>query len=100
MGKWGKLKSWNMTLDAGDCAFVPTRWYHFVEAEKQRSISVHIWFGAGNKFSDKSCEEIVKRGIDPKTQHLSSLGDCTWGWSREKAKSATHCKVHPKKEEL
>merc|ERR1712178_66787 len=56
--RWDQLKWWNMTLEAGDCAYIPPKWYHFVEAppEITRSISVHIWFHSPNSFQQKSCK--------------------------------------------
>merc|ERR1712070_653286 len=29
-----KMHWWDMTLRAGDCAFIPSRWFHFVESPK------------------------------------------------------------------
>lgn len=98
--KWDQLEWWSMKLEAGDCAFIPPRWFHFVQAEPQRSISCHIWFGAAPQFNEKGCQELEKRGLYGK--FLTSIGDCTWGWTKgEKQTKTTKCKLSTKgKDEL
>lgn len=88
---WSKEKWWNMTLREGDCAFIPARWYHYVEAPPQRSISVHVWFASGKNFDQKSCDALEARGYNV-SDYLIRLSDCTWGWEEGKAK-ATKCRV-------
>eukprot|EP00746_Dinoflagellata_sp_MGD_P086556 gnl/MRDRNA2_/MRDRNA2_34269_c0_seq1.p1 gnl/MRDRNA2_/MRDRNA2_34269_c0~~gnl/MRDRNA2_/MRDRNA2_34269_c0_seq1.p1 ORF type:complete len:363 (+),score=51.79 gnl/MRDRNA2_/MRDRNA2_34269_c0_seq1:59-1147(+) len=91
---WDKLQWWNMTISAGDCAYIPPKWFHFVESPAQRSISVHIWFHAPNKYTDKSCKQLTDRGYDI-TQPIFSLGDCTFGHGDEEklGSKPTKCKL-------
>mmetsp|Transcript_30748 Transcript_30748/g.60440 ORF Transcript_30748/g.60440 Transcript_30748/m.60440 type:complete len:377 (-) Transcript_30748:128-1258(-) len=95
---WSKLKWWNMTLQAGDCAFIPSGWFHYVEAPRQRSISVHVWFHGGNKFDEASCDKLKSRGFST-SDFLISLADCNWGWGDPDSAShrkPTKCKYHKK----
>merc|ERR1712216_731243 len=81
--KWNYLHWWNMTLEAGDCAYVPIHWFHFVESPAQRSISVNIFFHVPNDFEDSSCTALIDKGYDIK-QWLFTLGDCTFGYTSDK----------------
>lgn len=76
---WTTFKWWNMTLDAGDCAFIPQAWFHYVEAPPLRSISVHVWFRAPKQFDQATCDKFDEHGMDP-SEYLVRIGDCTWGW--------------------
>lgn len=85
---WAKLKWWNMTLEAGDCAFIPGGWFHYVESPAQmRTLSVHVWF-VGD-FNKESCEELRSQKLDPKSLRIR-LSDCTWGYEHESS-VRTHC---------
>merc|ERR1711920_734438 len=90
---WGKLQWWNMTLEAGDCAFIPSAWYHYVEAPPQRSISVHVWFHSPKKFDEKNCDKMQEHGYDV-NDFLISLGDCTFAENKK-----TTCKFSKKRAE-
>lgn len=91
---WGDLEWWNMTLRAGDCAYIPQRWYHYVESLPQRSISVHLWFGGSFDFDEESCRALQEKGLNVSEQ-LFRLSDCTWGWNEPsdspKKKKKTRC---------
>lgn len=92
--KWDEVKWWNMTLEPGDCAYIPPKWFHFVESPAQRSMSVHIWFHGPSKFHDKSCKALQKRGYDVK-QSIFTLYDCTFGHGDEEklGDKPTTCKL-------
>ncbi|CAK0816134.1 unnamed protein product [Prorocentrum cordatum] len=88
---WGKLSWWNLTLQKGDCAYIPPRWFHFVEAPAQRSLSVHVWFDVGKSFKSDGCETLRQRGLNL-SDYLIRLSDCQWGFG-EKTRKPTKCKV-------
>eukprot|EP00746_Dinoflagellata_sp_MGD_P146775 gnl/MRDRNA2_/MRDRNA2_79209_c0_seq4.p1 gnl/MRDRNA2_/MRDRNA2_79209_c0~~gnl/MRDRNA2_/MRDRNA2_79209_c0_seq4.p1 ORF type:complete len:465 (+),score=97.45 gnl/MRDRNA2_/MRDRNA2_79209_c0_seq4:21-1415(+) len=88
--EWDELQWWNMTLEAGDCAYIPPKWFHFVQSPPQRSIGVNMWFGAPKKFADGSCKKLVKRGYDIK-QSIFTLGDCEFGYGETQGR--TDCKL-------
>jgi len=87
---YDKLKWWNMTLNAGDCAYIPWGWYHHVEGAPQRSISTHIWFQKPDKFDQKSCDDLVAKGHDL-SDYLLTIGDCSWGFGEKRDR--TKCKI-------
>lgn len=91
---WEKLRWWNMTMKAGDCAFIPRHWFHFVQSPPMRSISIHVWFH-GEKFDPRSCEALTAKGFDL-SNFLLSIGDCTFGYEHGKKGSATKCKMSKK----
>merc|ERR1712232_503999 len=97
----GELEWWKMTMEAGDCALIPGRWFHFVEAPAMRSISAHVWFGAPKTFDTKSCESLVSRGHNV-SDYLIRIGDCNFGWNDpDKKVQSTKCSIRkPKKTEL
>jgi len=98
---WNKLKWWNMTLEAGDCAFIPGGWYHYVEAPPQRSVSVHVWFHGGKRFQEKSCERLKSKGYNMSAL-LFRIGDCKFGYGEDGNTKPTSCKTRKsvKKSEL
>jgi len=87
---WDQLRWWNMTLKAGDCAFVPRQWFHFVESPAIRSISIHVWF-FGDRFEKKGCKALEEKGVDL-AKPLYRIGDCSFGYEPAKKGSGTHCK--------
>ncbi|CAE8584532.1 unnamed protein product, partial [Polarella glacialis] len=95
--RWDQLQWWNMTLNAGDCAYIPRAWYHFVESPPQRSISVHMWFGSKgkDKFDDTACKALEKKGFDV-SDYLLRFSDCSFGWEPENKSSGTKCKMPTK----
>jgi len=80
---WNKMPRWEMTLRAGDCAFIPKKWYHYVESTRQRSISVHVWFHSGNVFEGRGCDELEAK-LYNSSDFVYSLGDCTFRESRKR----------------
>mmetsp|Transcript_57287 Transcript_57287/g.177546 ORF Transcript_57287/g.177546 Transcript_57287/m.177546 type:complete len:272 (+) Transcript_57287:1-816(+) len=90
---WGKLKWWSMTLREGDCAFIPAKWFHYVEAPQQRSISVHVWFHSGKSFEQKSCEALASKGYNI-SDYLVRLSDCTWGFGEDGNRKPTKCRLN------
>lgn len=92
---WDSLRWWNMTMKAGDCAFVPRSWFHFVQSPPMRSISIHVWFH-GEKFNRRTCEALTARGIDT-SEFLLRIRDCTFGYEHGNKASGTNCKLTKKK---
>lgn len=88
---WDELKWWELNLVAGDCAFIPPAWFHFVEAAAGRSISVHAWFSASSKFDEKSCEAMVAKGYNI-SDYLIRFSDCEWGHEPDNPKK-TKCRI-------
>jgi len=93
---WDQMTWWNMTLNAGDCAFVPSKWFHYVEAPPGRSISVHTWFHASKKFSSKECDKLEQKGYNI-SDFLYRIGDCTWGFGDEDTPHADGTKCNLRK---
>lgn len=90
--KWDQLEWWNMTLSPGDCAYIPAKWFHYVESRPGRSISVHTWFRASKKFSSDECEKMEEKGYDV-SDFLYRIGDCTWGFGEDGDDTPTKCKL-------
>mmetsp|Transcript_4062 Transcript_4062/g.13665 ORF Transcript_4062/g.13665 Transcript_4062/m.13665 type:complete len:249 (-) Transcript_4062:94-840(-) len=88
---WDTLKWWKLNMEAGDCAYIPARWFHFVEAPRGRSLTVHVWFEAGGKFDQRSCDTMEAQGHNT-SEYLLRISDCTWGHEPDKPKK-TKCKV-------
>merc|ERR1712196_417982 len=42
--KWANVEWWYADLEAGDCLYIPSNWYHQVTATPERSINVHVWY--------------------------------------------------------
>mmetsp|Transcript_31533 Transcript_31533/g.69533 ORF Transcript_31533/g.69533 Transcript_31533/m.69533 type:complete len:347 (-) Transcript_31533:38-1078(-) len=89
---WKTLKSWQWTLEAGDCMYLPPRWFHYVEAPAQRAISVHVWFQAPSKFDEKGCKKLEDAGYNL-SEYLLRVGDCTWGYGEDESVKQTKCKL-------
>eukprot|EP00931_Biecheleriopsis_adriatica_P027942 TRINITY_DN16716_c0_g1_i2.p2 TRINITY_DN16716_c0_g1~~TRINITY_DN16716_c0_g1_i2.p2 ORF type:complete len:139 (-),score=24.25 TRINITY_DN16716_c0_g1_i2:26-442(-) len=92
--RWEKIKFWRMTLKAGDCAYIPPGWYHYVEGAPQRSLTVHVWFDHGRSspgFARKGCKELEERGHDL-SQPIIRFSDCSFS---EDGKP-TKCKIKKK----
>jgi len=90
---WERLHWWSLTLRAGDCAFIPSAWFHYVEAPPQRSISVHVWFHSGKEFDRKSCTKLEGRGFNL-SRFMIRLSDCSWGFGEDGKRKPTKCKRH------
>eukprot|EP00435_Cladocopium_sp_Y103_P017211 s98_g4.t1 len=117
---WDSLRWWNMTMAAGDCAFIPRQWFHFVQSPPVRSISIHVWFH-GEKFDPRGCEALKAKGFDTSEfdtdpnhnlvrllswqvdvdwraalECLGRIGDCTFGYEQGKKGSGreTDSKEH------
>lgn len=86
---WGKLRWWSMDLRAGDCAFIPSKWYHFVEAPPQRSISSHVWFHSDATFDGTLCTKLEKAGRNV-SDYLFRVGDCQFD---EDIRQKTKCRL-------
>eukprot|EP00812_Abedinium_dasypus_P005893 NODE_1741_length_1071_cov_291.266732.p1 GENE.NODE_1741_length_1071_cov_291.266732~~NODE_1741_length_1071_cov_291.266732.p1 ORF type:complete len:319 (+),score=68.93 NODE_1741_length_1071_cov_291.266732:3-959(+) len=86
------LPWWNVTLRAGDCAYIPPKWFHHVESAPQRTISVHVWFGTKRAFDAASCEALHQQGYNL-SNFIFRLYDCTFD---EDGRKTTKCKPSSK----
>lgn len=86
---WDSLRWWNMTMRAGDCAFIPRQWFHFVQSPPVRSISIHVWFH-GEKFDPRGCQALKVKGFDT-SEFLFRIADCEFGYEEGKKGSGTKC---------
>lgn len=87
-GGWGKLKWWNMTMVAGDCAYIPPAWFHLVESPAGRTISVHVWFQAMRFFQKSSCDKLQRMGLNV-SDFLFRVGDCSYDEDNRKKTDCT-----------
>mmetsp|Transcript_35179 Transcript_35179/g.74867 ORF Transcript_35179/g.74867 Transcript_35179/m.74867 type:complete len:383 (+) Transcript_35179:89-1237(+) len=88
---WEELRWWRLHMEAGDCAYLPPKWYHFVESPPHRSVTVHVWFDAAAKFDQKSCEALEADGYTL-SDYLYRIGDCSWG-HEQGSRKATKCRL-------
>ncbi|XP_013411943.1 jmjC domain-containing protein 5 [Lingula anatina] len=44
-----------VTMDKGDCLFIPTGWYHHVSSTGPRNLAINIWFTHLPKFNHTDC---------------------------------------------
>lgn len=74
---WAKLEWWDAQLEAGDCFFLPSSWYHHVYTEDgQRSIAVNMWWWRHETEEDEKTEECPSDGL---TQNLTAA-ECSFGY--------------------
>jgi len=65
-----KAPWWRADMQAGDCLFIPSRWFHQVRSftDNNKNMAVNVWFYNMKKINNTECEEI-------KEQEVKSLGD-------------------------
>ena len=68
---WGTLKWWDAPMEAGDCLFIPTAWYHHVLSEG-RNIAAHVWWWRDDTTTAADFEQCPAEPL--------TLKDCTWGY--------------------
>ncbi|CAB3977741.1 Hypothetical predicted protein [Paramuricea clavata] len=44
-------------MEAGDCLFIPYRWFHQVRSYGPRNLAINIWFAHKLEFNSTDCEE-------------------------------------------
>ncbi|XP_035668201.1 bifunctional peptidase and arginyl-hydroxylase JMJD5-like isoform X1 [Branchiostoma floridae] len=62
---------YNATMEAGDCLFIPYKWFHHVRStasDQKRNVAVNIWFAHLYRFDEEDCS---KRGDLPDFEPLS-----------------------------
>ncbi|XP_076305315.1 bifunctional peptidase and arginyl-hydroxylase JMJD5-like isoform X2 [Tachypleus tridentatus] len=47
---------YNVTINPGDCIFIPYMWFHSVQSTKQRNLAFNIWFHHLLYFNESDCE--------------------------------------------
>ena len=55
-GGWRDLEWWEADLEAGDCVFIPTAWYHHVASDGERNLAVNVWWWRRDVDADDSVE--------------------------------------------
>ncbi|KAI8507973.1 hypothetical protein Bbelb_142130 [Branchiostoma belcheri] len=51
---------YNATMEAGDCLFIPYKWFHHVSStasEQKRNVAVNIWFTHLYRFDEEDCSK-------------------------------------------
>ena len=41
---WGQMRWYEANMEAGDCLFIPSRWYHHVDSSDERNLAVNFWW--------------------------------------------------------
>ncbi|XP_066271363.1 bifunctional peptidase and (3S)-lysyl hydroxylase Jmjd7-like [Branchiostoma lanceolatum] len=62
---------YNATMEAGDCLFIPYKWFHHVRStasDRKRNMAVNIWFAHLYRFDEEDCS---RRGDLPDFEPLS-----------------------------
>eukprot|EP00658_Telonema_sp_P-2_P034252 TRINITY_DN25017_c0_g2_i1.p1 TRINITY_DN25017_c0_g2~~TRINITY_DN25017_c0_g2_i1.p1 ORF type:complete len:144 (+),score=13.66 TRINITY_DN25017_c0_g2_i1:99-530(+) len=84
---WGRLERYELTMQPGDCLFIPRGWVHHVSAPPaNRSSSLLLWWYRQSRFSRQDCKEHGDR------DSARTLHDCTWGYTPGENERPTSCK--------
>jgi len=87
---WNELEWYDVTVEPGDCLFVPEDWAQTVWSVGEGPfISANVMFGSPTSFDRKSCYRLEERGFK-KTDFLSTLRDCNYAGTEIHSK-VTHC---------
>lgn len=54
------LPWWNVTVEQGDCLYVPHGWGHQVSSSNSRNIAINIWWAPMTSFNANSCNDLSK----------------------------------------
>ena len=73
-GGWRDLEWWEADLEAGDCVFIPTAWYHHVASDGERNLAVNVWWWRRDVDADDSLE-CAEADAPP-----VSWANCSWGY--------------------
>ena len=66
-----ELPWWKVTVQKGDCLFIPTGWYHEVQAGEGRNIAFNMWWYRNEKAANATCET-------PSPGKAVAAADCSW----------------------
>ncbi|XP_067667198.1 bifunctional peptidase and (3S)-lysyl hydroxylase Jmjd7-like [Haliotis asinina] len=61
MYKYPRIKdipTFNATMEAGDCLYIPYQWYHQVNSFGRRNLAINIWFTHLPFFNDSDCQNV------------------------------------------
>merc|ERR1712166_1660896 len=86
-GGWAKLGWWDATLEAGNCLFIPTSWYHHVHSTG-RSLAVNLWWWRKEDIDgswDFNCAAADKD---------LTIAGCEWSYEGPPDKPGTPAKAH------
>merc|ERR1712070_91103 len=67
MPGWGDLEYIETMVEAGDCLFLPSHWYHQVNSFG-RNLAVNFWFHAAPRWEEQRCDD----------DHRFTLHNCSW----------------------
>lgn len=103
---WKHLDWWDGAMEAGDCLFIPHRWYHTV-ASHGRNIAVNTWWWRNDANGANIRGDVSPKPNAPfkgSNQHCKegpfTLAECTWGfehvpkghsWRNFRSKEFTDC---------
>lgn len=48
-------ESWDASMNAGDCMYIPHRWYHQVRSFGARNLAINLWFASFPYFDPTDC---------------------------------------------
>lgn len=71
--KWSQVPWYDAQLEAGDCLYIPTSWYHHVLSHG-RNIAVNIWWWRRDPHNMKDIDKC------PNREKKITLGDCKFGY--------------------
>eukprot|EP00937_MAST-01D_sp_MAST-1D-sp2_P001778 g1778.t1 len=101
---WTELEWSDGDMEAGDCLFIPHKWYHTV-ASRHRNVAVNVWWWRNDdngRNIRRDVEETPGAPLNearPCQPQRFSLHDCTWGyentggrdWREVRVREHTHC---------
>ena len=74
---WANVPYLNTTLEAGDCMFLPSYWYHYVHSPGGRNLAVNFWFHPPLPSEKGDANETSCAGNE-----CFMLSDCEWEWRK------------------
>jgi len=76
--RWADVPWYDAPLEAGDCIFIPTSWYHQVRTPQHRSIALNIWWW--RRDGPYSAEELELWDSCPYRNTRTTIADCQFGY--------------------
>ncbi|XP_071964354.1 bifunctional peptidase and (3S)-lysyl hydroxylase Jmjd7-like [Antedon mediterranea] len=52
----GTVPWFNVTMEAGDCFYIPYKWFHQVKSSSGRNLAVNVWFNHVWRFNHTDCD--------------------------------------------
>lgn len=74
---WATVPYLNATLEAGDCMFLPSYWYHYVHSSVGRNLAVNFWFHPPLQSESGDVNMTPCAGDE-----CFLLSDCDWEWRK------------------